>query len=149
VSNLQKQKVSSILNTMKKIHGALSSLKEPTKLQTYSILEDYETGVKGQEHFDDDWNASRIKRMQEQLTNIESALVKYKNSTVHEMMQHCSCEEFKYLLQAFVNVPGVFLIGGKRYINKYVPIYNELLIIYVSSEYVLDLTKPRSKSTCL
>jgi hypothetical protein len=134
---------------MKKINGALSSLKDPTKLQTYTILEDYETGVKAHEYFNDDWNASQIKRIQEHLTNIDSALAKYKNSTVHEMMQVCSCEEFKYLLQAFVNVPGVFVIGNKKYINKYVPIYNELLIIYVRSEYVLDLTKPSSKSTCL
>jgi hypothetical protein len=149
VSYLQKQKISSILNTMKKINGALSSLKDPTKLQTYSILKDYETGVKAHEYFNNDWNASKIKRIQGNLTNIVSALEKYKNATVHEMMQLCSCEEFKYLLQAFVNVPGVFVIGKNKYINKYVPIYNELLIIYVRSEYVLDLTKPSSKSTCL
>jgi hypothetical protein len=149
VSYLQKQKISSILNAMKKINGALSSLKDPTKLQTYSILEDYETGVKAHEYFNDDWNASQIKRIQEHLTDIQNALVKYKKSTVHEMMQLCSCEEFKYLQQVFVNVPGVFEIGKNKYINKYVPIYNELLTIYVRSEYVLDLTKPSSKSTCL
>jgi hypothetical protein len=147
VSRLQKQKMSSIITNIEKTHDALVGIKDPSTLQTYNITDDYRSGVKEHDNYEDDWDASKIKRLQEKLTSITKYIVKYKNTTLHEMMQHCSCEEFQYLLQAF-KLPGVLVIGKKKYINKLFPLYHEIHFLLSNSEYVLDLTKKASKSTC-
>jgi hypothetical protein len=153
VSRLQKTQIKDMLALLRKTKTTLTTLKDLSKLITYDVMEDFKTGVKSQEGYDDDWDTEKLHELLKYLDKVNNHLMSYQNNTIFEMVQTCTCLEFQSLLQfsgySYRKLnPGVIVVGKKKIANKYFAIFQELYEITNGKIYVLDLTTKSSGATC-
>jgi hypothetical protein len=153
VGRIQKTKVEDVIAMLNKWKTTLSTLKDIPKMATYNIIEDFETGIKSDEDYDDDWDYKKLEQLLSKIDKIIGHLTRYEKNTIHEMVQTCTCLEFKSLLQSgsyhrYSGIPHVIQIGKKKIVNKYFPVFQELGSILSMGSYSLDLTAKQSKGTC-
>ena len=157
VNVLKKIKVKNILALLTKMRSALIQIatKDITKLVTYNVVEDFETGIKSHEDYNDEWDTHSLNEMVGVLEKVIKSLSPHEHTTIHEMAQTCSCLEFQallhvgsYRLHMSMAIPHILVIGKKTITNKYYTIFQELHAIISLQANVLDLTSKPSKATC-
>lgn len=153
VSRLQNIQVKDILLLLNKMKSILTKLKDLSKLITYNNYVDLETGVVSEEEYEDEWDTQQLNELLSKLDKLNEFISPYKKNTIHEMVQSCSCSEFKSLLvfgtyYTNMGIPNVIIVGKKKFVNKYATLFQEFRKILSFGSYVLDLTSKPSVSIC-
>jgi len=150
VEYLQAIKVKKILTFLKQVEMVLKKTKNSNDIFMFTILHDFRTGVSRAVMYGDseDKEYNEVPQVLETVNNIQLALDKYSSMTIQEMMQKCSCRDYKQLYCFFQELPSVIIVKKKQLFNEYERIFDELMHIFMNSEYVLDLTQSIETSTC-
>ncbi len=146
VARLQRVKVRDILMHLATLYKALKSSKETDTIVSYDVAKNHTTGVEEIRYYDDDWDKEGVSAFLDEIALMTKHLMNFAKSTIEEMMQTCSCIEFKALI-GFFETSHIVMINKKKYVNKYISLYAEFEHILDGSIYILDLTKKPS-TTC-
>ncbi len=151
-ARLQATKIASVLRIIARLLVLLRSLSSnKTKtLVTYDIVQDYETGVRAVQRYEDDYRSEEaLKRFHDGWKATYDVLREFESVTVTEMMASCSCREYNALLRFFREFPGVIEVrkGNSRICNKYNAVFHEWHQIARGSSYARDMDHPRT-GTC-
>lgn len=147
VKEIQKLRVSSFLNHLNKVEKLLNKVGDNPNLIMLYTETDFKRGIPKEQNFEDASgdNATDVLKI---IAKITTSLEKYRSLTVVEMMQHCSCTEFRSLLNYFHRLPSIITYKSTKLKHKYQSLFQEMAFIIFRSDYVLDLTQPLDKVSC-
>lgn len=147
VKEVQKLRVSSIITFLQRMEKLLKKAGNSDALQMLVIDKDYVKGIDREYKYEDFYGkgANHVLHMVGKMIN---SLEKYKTLTIFQMMQQCTCKEFKSLQKYFMYLPSVINYKTTTLKHKSQSMFDEMMNIVFNSSYILDLTQPVRAFTC-